>query len=333
MFKVKRKPKSLRRHRASDVDEKAEEETEQLELLRELREEQKDRRRSSGLESKKLMNASEKAIQEKQRKLEEDLRGIQEQAAGPDLKALMTSQFTEQTLASQADDKVHEKRMEAFIDEKMGVVQEEEVKVKVLSEEDKLYVVKDAGSAVIDQSEGSTGNAAPLFMNTGLAEVSLPIDFRLKNIKRTEEAQAVLQAKRDGIYRRREGTSRGGGVRADSGPSSSGRYGGTAALAGGSFNSNFNTHRREWAVMMKAKDREGGGTEGKGGHNSSELFDGTCNTCGKSGHRSRDCPSGSRGGGQHINSRSHQSGGQPIGRSAMSSDDRCFEQYKKRARR
>ena len=56
---------------------------------------------------------------------------------------------------------------------------------------------------------------------------------------------------------------RGGGVRADSGPSSSGRYGGTAALAGGSFNSNFNTHRREWAVMMKAKDREGGGTEVK----------------------------------------------------------------------
>lgn len=334
MFKAKRKPAGLRRNRVVvDADAKADEESEQLELLRELREEQKDRRRSSGLDSGKLMSASEKAIKEKQRKLEEDLRGIQEQDSGPDLKALMTSQFTEQTSASQADDKVHEKRMEAFIDEKMGVVKEEEGKIKVLSEEDKLYIVKEAALTSIEQSEGSVGNAAPLFMNTGLAEVSLPIDFRLKNIKRTEDAQASLRAKQDGIYRRREINGRQGGVKVDSGLSSSGRYGGTAALTGGSFNSNFNTHRREWAVMIKAKEREGGGEEGKGGYStSSEPFDGTCNTCGKTGHRSRDCPSVIRSVGR-INAPGHEVGAQYSGRSAMSSDDRCFEQYKKRARR
>jgi len=48
---------------------------------------------------------------------------------------------------------------------------------------------------------------------------------------------------------------------ADLGGVGSGRYGGSAAMSGGSFNSNFNTHRREWAVMMKEKDKQGGSTE------------------------------------------------------------------------
>lgn len=39
------------------------------------------------------------------------------------------------------------------------------------------------------------------------------------------------------------------------GATASGRYGGSAALSGGSFNSNFNTHRREYAVAMRNTER------------------------------------------------------------------------------
>lgn len=121
----------------------------------------------------------------------------------------------------------------------------------------------------------------------------------------------------------------------------SGRYGGAAAMSGGSFNSNFNTHRREWAVMMKAQDRpggEGGGSDRGGDRGGGGAFDGTCNICGKTGHRARDCPGGGSGGGGGGGGGGGQAGGGKGGGKggggfSTSSDDRCFEQYKKRARR
>lgn len=41
----------------------------------------------------------------------------------------------------------------------------------------------------------------------------------------------------------------------DAQPTGSGRYGGAAAATGGSFNSNFNTHRREYAAILKNEKR------------------------------------------------------------------------------
>lgn len=35
--------------------------------------------------------------------------------------------------------------------------------------------------------QGFSGEAAPLFMNTGIAEVSLPVEFRLRNIEETDK--------------------------------------------------------------------------------------------------------------------------------------------------
>jgi len=155
-------------------------------------------------------------------------------------------------------------------------------------------------------------------MGAGIAEIALPMEFRMRNIERTEDAKMMLHAKRDGTFMRRDRApanrrkctrnavlrtsslfacsfqntaarifrigsfsslisasiflvlpvERGGGRNnqgaddhADLGGVGSGRYGGSAAMSGGSFNSNFNTHRREWAVMMKEKDKQGGSTE------------------------------------------------------------------------
>ena len=39
-------------------------------------------------------------------------------------------------------------------------------------------------------------------MNTGLAEVNLPMDFRLKNIERTQAAKVALSG--DGVFHRKD---------------------------------------------------------------------------------------------------------------------------------
>jgi len=267
-----------------------------------LREEQKERQRKSGVDSSKLMTASQEALQKKEMEIEKELKGIQDQLAGPSLKTIMTNQFTEQIGLSQGDDKAHLKRMEAYIDEKMGVAKKDIQPTKILSEEDKLFLIKEDHSTKVD--EGSTGVAAPLFMNTGLAEVSLPISFKMKNIERTEVAKAELGYKRSQNPKRQfQKTSEdemapfGGSSSLDAQPTTSGRYGGAAAITGGSFNSNFNTHRRERAATIKNDKRMGGG-----GDQSNNRF----------------------GGGRED--------GYGGGRNATS-DDRCFDQYRKHQRR
>jgi hypothetical protein len=157
MFKKRINKGALRKTRAVEDDEH-ENDSEQLELIREMREEQKDRRRAPGLEAGKLLSASEKATQEKERKLADEATGMHKQAAGPDLKSLISNQFTEQVGTAQTEDEVHEKRLEAFIDEQMGVAKESEETVKPMSEEDKLYEIADVVKGDSDQtSEGITG--------------------------------------------------------------------------------------------------------------------------------------------------------------------------------
>jgi len=168
MFKKRQVNKgAIRKSRAVD-DEDVESggnsalEAQQLELIREMRVEQKERRRAAGVDTGTLMSASERAKQEKQRKIDEEMKGIQDQAAGPDLKALMTSQFTEQVGTAVNDDKVHEKRMEAFIDEQLGTAKdpdEAHSKPKELSAEDKLYVIEAEGLGpdTSTTAEGITG--------------------------------------------------------------------------------------------------------------------------------------------------------------------------------
>jgi len=41
-------------------------------------------------------------------------------------------------------------------------------------------------------------------MGAGIAEISLPMEFRMRNIERTEDAKMMLHAKRDGTFMRRE---------------------------------------------------------------------------------------------------------------------------------
>jgi hypothetical protein len=296
--KRKQKGNGVRKSQATEeVDNDVDDDAEQIRLISELREEQKERQRKAGVDSTKLLAASQEAINRKEQEAANALKNVQEELAGPNLKAIMTNQFTEQVGLTQSDDKVHLKRMEAYIDEKMGISSQNQGSqdnkdVKVMSEEDKLFLINDPNQTT-KVDEGSTGIAAPLFMNTGLAEVTLPISFKLKNIQRTEEAKAELGYQRSQKKQRSliEDPNDEDINTLDPQPTTkSGRYGGAAAITGGSFNSNFNTHRREYAASMKNDKR---------------------------------FQQQSTGGDQR---------GEIGGRSATS-DDRCFDQYRKHSRR
>ena len=114
----------------------------------------------------------------------------------------------------------------------------------------------------------------------------------------------------------------------------SGRYGGAAAMSGGSFNSNFNQHRREWSVTMRNHDGDGGAAR-------VGTLDGTFSSNGTAGHTSRDYPARGRSFANGATKAKMAGTGKGDGKGGkggpnapqLSSDDRFFGQYKKRSRR
>jgi hypothetical protein len=76
------------------------------------------------------------------------------------------------------DDRVHEKRMEEYVNQKMGTVadaaEEPPTPRSRIAELYQIPELLDVQTTRTDNEEGTTGNAAPLLMNTGIAEVSLP---------------------------------------------------------------------------------------------------------------------------------------------------------------
>jgi len=267
------------------------------------------------------MEMSDKAKTMKAKKHEDEEKG-QQDVTGPDLKALMKHQFSGE-VGKHEEDKAHAKRMEEFIEEKMGTKKQEIPgnEVKELSEEDKLFLVPDDLNPKrndqdegFDRREGFSGEAAPLFMNTGIAEVSLPVEFRLRNIEETDKARAGLNpgkghgrgrgfngrrpggmgmpAGEDRIYLR---TSHGRQHRHGSGSSEYHSSVPSSAAA------DYNNHKREWAEMMDRQRRAE--------PNQSATNNGT------------------HGGGTSYGQRNRE----PIGRSAAS-DDLVYERFKKRER-
>ena len=105
-------------------------------------------------------------------------------------------------------------------------------------------------------------------------------------------------------------------------------------MSGGSFNSNFNQHRKEWSVTMRNNDSGGGsahtgGFDGKTGNQPREY------AAERGGFGSDSMGKGMGGGKGYGKGGKGGNGGKgeaPTGRQ-LSSDDRIFDQFKKRARR
>jgi len=195
----------------------------------------------------------------------------------------------------------HEDIMEAFIEEnldggrKKKEMEEEKKKPKVLTDEDRLYSLPENLKAAVESSRAKNVDdedemGGPLAWNTGIAEVEMPVESKMQNIEETEKARRTYMMS-IGSGRGRFSSALPEGVK-------SGRVLGQGMLgnnvvSGGNFTANYSHHRREYALMMRAR-------EGKGGQDSGGAFHG---------------------------------GGRGRSQSNFSSDDQAFQRHMKRSRR
>ena len=271
--------------------------------LNELRDEQrlrKQMRANAGIGSDSLLDAPREEAD--RRRAEE--RGAEAAAgadggagadasAGPSLSIAdrMTSGTGEVNASTQ-----HEKLMEQYINEQMGVSAEDAAvdgAEREMSAEDQLYAIPDHLNPKTEQPRETVTDADAdgglLAYSTGIAEVSLPMGARLANIERTEDAMRALAAEEaDGLNRaaRRsnidvrllpEGAKELGAT--ERAMRTLGNRLGQAGVATGNMNANYNRYR-DRAVMMRARRRcrpsrravgprssrsRGGGGGGRGG--------------------------------------------------------------------
>ena len=125
--------------------------------------------------------------------------------------------------------------------------------VRELTEEDKLYAIPEDlkgedtdGRYQINGVAKNDADGGPMAWNTGIAEVELPIEFKLKNIEETEKMKSRQMSGSGNAYGGRGGAN---------------KYRGMSTV--GNMTANYNHHRKEWAQMMRTKGP--GADDGKGG--------------------------------------------------------------------
>jgi Hepatocellular carcinoma-associated antigen 59 len=170
--------------------------------------------------------------------------------------------------------------------------------------------------------------------NTGIAEVDLPIDVKLKNIEETRRAKTAFEQSQkhraDRYHSNNLNTADG----------NSGNPNASAVV--GSFTANYSHHSREYATKMRQREmtrqKEGGWTNKDGtvthhtpqlptvpvpdANKPSALQQGDSSSSGKAGD-------GTSGGQQH---QPRSGNGYRKGKDG-SSDDKVYERFKKRTRR
>ncbi|CAN0176966.1 unnamed protein product [Ectocarpus sp. 6 AP-2014] len=114
----------------------------------------------------------------------------------------------------------------------------------MLSEEDRLYTIPedfkkkveeakvefDTGANRGDEMDGEVGSGAQIAWNTGLAEIALPIEFKLKNMEDTLAARDKMESVRAA---RRNAP-------------------GASSSLSGSLTANYSHHQKEWALQIRA---------------------------------------------------------------------------------
>lgn len=163
--------------------------------------------------SKLISEIKAEQIFRKRRLVMENMEGMSNKAGylsavigngGPgneDIGYTMGSQFATQGTGSSSGPVTHEKIMEEYVSNKIQLLTgESKVKeIKPLTDEDRLYIVPDDIRA-LDGKGGQERNAdkeensgSMLAWNTGIAEVALPIEFKMRNIEETEKAKKALE--------------------------------------------------------------------------------------------------------------------------------------------
>jgi len=212
MFKKRSLKGSLRSKDGAEEEEEGEEEVKRGDLL-DLRLEQEMRRRKTGVEIDAKTAAGGKASGSTTATLSSSSGG----------QKLSLQQFKAQTqsdIGSGGGGMAHEKIMESYVQEALGlnrnVDEDGSDKDKTMSAEERLYRVPAEIRALEGISSSSSGSSSSssggssskssgigaggdddsdLGIFAGIAEVALPIEFKLKNIEDTEAARRALEEK------------------------------------------------------------------------------------------------------------------------------------------
>lgn len=176
--------------------EKVEDEEESVDVrkaIEETRKEQKFRVRGAGVDAEKLATSETTTV----KKVVDE----EEQPAGSALGSLLDSQFS-----TENEERTHyglmEKQMLSYIDSKLskGGGKEEEEEPR-LTAEDELYQVPEDLAMKDKGAQDNQDNGAETWL-TGIVEVELPMEDKLRNIEETEAAKKkILEERRMGISR------------------------------------------------------------------------------------------------------------------------------------
>eukprot|EP00440_Ansanella_granifera_P057966 gb/GFBE01062836.1/.p1 GENE.gb/GFBE01062836.1/~~gb/GFBE01062836.1/.p1 ORF type:complete len:229 (+),score=71.89 gb/GFBE01062836.1/:1-687(+) len=190
MFKARAPPKGTRRKKDEDEEEKEEDadqdETQEREKLMEVRLIQKEQWRKP----RGVVPVPEMMKQPEEEEEEDD----------KDQWGLLDKSF-----AGTSGAKGPDHHMEAYINERLFDQKKEAEELREKTREEKLYEVpKD-----LEVSDINQGQEDKMSWVAGLAEVALPVEYKLKNIEATEKA------KREYLYGDGAGANKGGALDPD----------------------------------------------------------------------------------------------------------------------
>ncbi|CAN0167003.1 unnamed protein product, partial [Ectocarpus sp. 4 AP-2014] len=255
-------------------EEEEEQEGSRLDLLTDLREEQRARRKGGGRSVSALMGGRRQAKEKDALVIKgqgvdgtgaaageagNDAFGLKAEIKAPNISTMIESAFKSGgtggwgAAADSAGSVPHEQLMEQYVKDKMGgeeggdAKEEEdggEGSTNMLSEEDRLYTIPedfkkkveeakvefDTGANRGNEMDGEVGSGAQIAWNTGLAEIALPIEFKLKNMEDTLAARDKMESVRAA---RRNAP-------------------GASSSLSGSLTANYSHHQKEWALQIRA---------------------------------------------------------------------------------
>lgn len=218
--------------------------------LLQLREEQKQRKAKLGIQAACTFETGDAPPQAKRggatTTAEEDEEAEAEKQRS--IGEMMESSFTGMRYVKKDETSVHNRIMEQYINEKLGttttkkpvVVDETAPGATRLTKRDKLLAITEeihakargpsAAKKTANDDEGGVGEGAPIAYSTGIAEVALPMEFKLKNIEATERAR---------LQHEQEQQQRGNKPQEE---------------VIGNLTHNYHHHRKEYAIEMRAKE-------------------------------------------------------------------------------
>ncbi|KAM3574949.1 hypothetical protein VYU27_003076 [Nannochloropsis oceanica] len=243
----------MRRRRAdsSDEEEGGNDPGIKQKTLIELREEQRQRKAKLGIQAACTFDTEDGGGYAGKKKgsttEEEDEEEAERQRS---IGEMMESSFTGMKYVKKDEMSVHERIMEQYINEKLGGTKSEapeavrdDLPLSKSTRRDKLLAITEEVNAQgrgpvhskggYANDDGGVGEGAPIAFSTGIAEVSLPMEFKLRNIEATEFARQ--QREEQHLLRQQQG-------------------GGKEEDIIGNVTYNYNAHRKDYAISMRARD-------------------------------------------------------------------------------